>query len=272
MPDPAVPKPRFVVSDLKKPADRLSHWRKIPALTAEAVRLVWRAGRRSFAFVLALQAAAAAGLALQLLVGRAVLQRLMALDAAEAAGGGNALLVGLGILVGVSVLMGVIGAFAAHQQRHLVERVGVHAFDRILDVSTTVDIESFEDPEFFDQLQRARTSGLSKPIDMVTGITTLGMSLLTSIGIGFALATMHALLLPLVVLASVPVLVATLYNSRQAYEFEYAWTPRSRERAYLSQLLTSRATAKEIRLFGATSYLRDRYDRLTGERLDRLRT
>lgn len=258
----------FTILDLKNPSDRLSHWRKIPDLTTEALRLVWRSSRRHFLAVTLLQVCAAAALAVQLLVGRRVLQDLMAVS-----GGGetSSLVPSLSVLIGVTVLMGAVGALVAHQQRHLVELVGVHAFNRILDVATTVEMAAFEDPDFFDQLSRARTSGLSRPIDMVIGITTLVMSLLASLSIGFALATMHALLLPLVVLASIPVLIATLFNSRKAYEFEYAWTPRSRERSYLAQLLMGREPAKEVRLFGATSFLRRRYDALTTERLARLR-
>jgi ATP-binding cassette subfamily B protein len=258
----------FTSLDLKSPSNRLNQWRKIPTLTVEALRLVRHSSPRHFLIVTVLQLAAAVALGVQLLVGREVLQDLISIG-----GGGDpgALVPGLAVIVGATVLVGTIGALVAHQRRHLTELVGLHAFDQILDVATTVDMASFEDPIFFDQLTRARTSGLSRPIEMVNGITTLVMSLLATVSIGVALATMHSLLLPLVVLASIPVLLATLHNSRQAYEFEYAWTPRNRERSYLSQLLMSREAAKEVRLFGATSFLRSRYDVLTEERLARLR-
>ena len=37
-------------------------------------------------------------------------------------------------------------------------------------------------------------------------------------------------------------------------------TPANRERAYLMELLTRREAATEIRVFGATHFLRKRYD------------
>lgn len=259
---------RFTVFQLKGPSDRLSQWRRLPGLTLEALRLVWRAGSRRFVTATALQFGAAAAIGLQLLIGRRVLQELMAISR----GGEEAtsLALELALLVGLTIFLGALGALAAHQQRFLTEIVGRHTFDRIIDVATAVELASFEDPEFYDQLSRARASGMSRPIEMVNGISTLVMAVLTSLGIGVALLTMHPLLLPLVVLAGIPVLLATIHNSRQAYEFEYAWTPQARERMYLMELLTGEEPAKELRVFRATPFLRRRYDALTDERLSRL--
>lgn len=259
---------RFTVFHLKGPSDRLSQWRRLPELTLEALRLVWRASSRRFVTATALQFGAAAAIALQLLIGRRVLQDLMAISR----GGEEAasLALELALLVGMTIFLGALGALAVHQQRFLTEIVGRHTFDRIIDVATAVELASFEDPEFYDQLSRARASGMSRPIEMVNGISTLVMAVLTSLGIGVALLTMHALLLPLVALAGIPVLLATIHNSRQAYEFEYAWTPQARERMYLMELLTGKEPAKEVRVFGATPLLRRRYNALTDERLSRL--
>jgi ATP-binding cassette subfamily B protein len=265
----ASPNRSFTLMQLKGPSDRLALWKRIPELTREAVRLAWRASRRHFATSTALQLLAAGTLAAQLLVARWILQELVAVSrGAEAA----SLFGWIALLLLLTILLGVFGALALHHQRFLTELVARHAFDRIIDVAGRVELASFEDPSFYDQLSRARTSGLSRPIEMVNGISTLVMSVLMSLGIGIALLTMHALLLPLVLLAGIPVLIATLYNSRQAYEFEYGWTPQGRERMYLMELLTGKEPAKEVRVFGASPFLRRRYDALTEERLTRLGT
>jgi ATP-binding cassette subfamily B protein len=238
-------------------------------MMAEALRLAWRAGSRPLAIVVALQFVSAALIAVQLLVGRQVLQRLM--GATGAADTGESLVPAIALLVGTGVLLGAIEALAAHQQRYLSELVANHTYERIVDVASSVDLASFEDPEFYDQLMRARTAALSRPVAVVNGLTGLIMSLLTSLGIGAALTTMHWSLLPLVAAASIPVLVATLYNSRQAYDFEYQWTPQGRERLYLLELLAGKDPAKEVRVFDASPFLRRRFDALTRERVSRLR-
>lgn len=216
-----------------------------------------------------LQFAAGAVIALQLLLGRQVLGDLMAVT--REGGGLASLAPELALLMGATVFVSALGAFAAYQQRLLVELVGRHAHDRIIDVATAVELALFEDPDFYDQLTRARLSGIQRPIEIVNSVCALTMALLTSVGICVALITMQPLLPLLVAVSAIPVLLTTLYNSRQTYEFEYAWTPQSRERAYLMELLTGRGPAKEVRVFGALGFLRRRYDALTMERLSRLR-
>jgi ATP-binding cassette subfamily B protein len=207
---------------------------------------------------------------LQLLVGRQVLQELILVGQGVGEIGG--LIPGLGLLLVAMILLGAFGVYASLQQRFLTELVARHTSQRIIDVATAVPLASFEDPQFYDQLTRARTSGLYRPIEVVNGISMLVMSLLASVSIGFALLTMHPLLLFLSVLAGVPLLLATLHISRKAYEFEYVWTHQGRERAYLMDLLTGRGPAKELRIFDATRFLRRRWDELTDERISYLRT
>ena len=46
-------------------------------------------------------------------------------------------------------------------------------------------------------------------------------ALLTSLGIAFALLQLAPAMLPIVALAGLPLLLATLHNSREAHTFEY---------------------------------------------------
>ena len=259
----------FTLAGLSAPVERGRQWRKVPGLTLGALRLVWRASPRQLVATTALQLAMAASIGAQLLIGRYVLQELITVS--ESGGSLGGLAPEFGVMVLATVLIGALAALNAHQQRLMVELVGRHTFDRIIDVSSAVELDAFETPSFYDQLQRARTSGMFRPIEMVTSVNTLTMGLATTIGIGVALATMHGLLVPLVILAALPLLISTIANSRATYTFEYGMTPHSRERMYVMELLTGRDTAKEVRVFGATRFLRERYDALTLERLERLR-
>ena len=112
-----------------------------------------------------------------------------------------------------------------------------HVYDRIVDVAVDVDMDAYETPGFYDKLERARTSGTFRPIEIVANVGTLVAGVLTSVGVSIALLTIDPLLAPLIGLAAVPLLLATLKNSRQAYLFEYQLTPQGRERTYLVELL-----------------------------------
>jgi len=254
--------------DYRTTTDRLGQVRRIPSLTLVALRLVWAADRRHLVATVVLQAISAGALAVQLLITKELLTTL------GRVGNGSPLhdlYPWLAALALFTAALGVVAALITYEQKLIVELVSRYAFDRIIDVSVAVDLESFEDADFYDQLQRARNSGLYRLIDMVNSLTALTMGLLTSIGIAVVLAVLQPFLLLFVALAAVFPLVATVLNSRKAYAFEHALTAEGRERQYLMELLTERDPAKEIRIFGAGPFLHRRYAALTDERLRLLR-
>ena len=67
----------------------------------------------------------------------------------------RSLLPALAALVAITVALDFAQAIEAEQSRVLGELVGRRALDRVLDVSTRVDLLAFESPEFYDRL-RAR--------------------------------------------------------------------------------------------------------------------
>jgi ATP-binding cassette subfamily B protein len=217
----------------------------------------------------ALQVLLGIGIGVQLLIGRDVLREL--LSSSQTGGGIGPIVPELVILVVITLLLGVLGSVLGNFQASLGELVGIHTFDRIIEVASAVKLSFFEDPGFLDELMRARTTGMFRTLEIVNSINGMVMAILASVAIGAALFSMHALLLPLIILAGIPMLIATLVNSRQAYVFEYSWTTQNRERTYLGDLLTGPSWAKEIRVFSASRFLKLRYDALTRERLNRFR-
>jgi ATP-binding cassette subfamily B protein len=257
------------VYDIFPATNRRAQLRRIPALTRGAIGLVWRSAPRNLLVTVGLQLVTGAVLGAQLLVLRDMLSELIAIN--ESGGSVSAVGPEFALFLGLMLVIGAITALTAQQQRLLTELVGRRAFDEIIAVSSAVELDSFESPWFYDKLQRARTSGLSRPIEIVQSLVALTTSLTTSVGIGFALFVIEPLLVVFVLVAGIPLMLATLYNSGQAYRFEYGMTPNARERTYLMELLTGRESAKEVRAFGSRDFLRGRYDVLTEERLARLR-
>ncbi len=255
--------------DLRRPERLSGRWHQVPRLTIDAMRVAWQASRRELVATLLLQAGAGAAMTLQLLAAQRVLQKLLAIESSGASG--SSLIPVFAVLVGAMIAMGALTALAEQRQRLLGELVAQHALAQIIGISTRVDLAAFENPTFHDQLERARTSAITRSVQMVSSVSGLTLNMLTSGGIAVALLVLEPLLLPLVLVSAVPLLLATVRNSRRAYGFEWAMTSDNRERAYLMELLTRREAAKEIRVFGATAFLRNRYDALTAERLSRMR-
>ncbi len=253
----------------KTEEERRNSWRQVPTLTLDALRVAWQASKRQLLITLGLQTGAGAAMAAQLLAGKVAVEKLLEIN--QPGVSGSDVIPAFVVLIGAMIVMGALLALADRSQRLLGELVAQHAFKQIIGVSTRVEMAAFENPEFHDQLERARTSAITRSILLISSISALTLNALTSAGIAVALLLIEPLLLPLVILSGAPMLLATVLNGRRAYNFEWAMTADNRERAYLMELLTKREPAKEMRVFGATGHLRLRYEFLTGERLEKMR-
>lgn len=243
-------------------------WRDLPHLLADSFRLVWAAGRNIFLLTASLQLVAAVGVAVQLFVGKEVLDAVL--------GAGGELAIGelapwLAALVGITVALDLAQAVQSEQSRVLGELVGRKAVDRVMDVSTRIDLLAFESPDFYDRLQRARSQGQFRALQTVNGLLGMVGAAVASIGIIAALATLQPLLLPFILVGYVPLWIVASLNTRDLYHFSRGMTPSDRQRSYLQNVLMGRNSAKEVRAFNLASFLRARYDRLYDERIDELR-
>ena len=176
------------VKDLRQ-ADRLSSsggWRQVPRLTRDALRVAWSASPRTLIASLLLQAGAGVAMMLQLLAAKFVLDKLVELGFLE-----NITFVDLlpafSLLIGAMVAMGAFMALAEQRQRLLAELVGQHALAQIIGISSRVDMAAFENPNFYDHLERARTSAITRSVQMVSAVSGVTLNILMSAGVAGAL-------------------------------------------------------------------------------------
>ena len=258
---------RAGIDEVWRDADR--SLRRLPVIVVGAVRLVHRAAPRELALSFALQLVAGAGVAVQLLVGRHLLATILQADRLDM--GLRDVLPPLLAFLAVSAALGFAYAVRNDLQRLMAELVGRHAQGHILDVATLVDLEAFESPEFHDRLMRAQVAANFRPINLTVGLLTLTGAVLSVAGLVAALFALQPLLVPFVVLAYVPVWVATVRNSRTQHRFGWGMTPGDRRRQYLATTLSAKTFAQEIRAFDLAGHLRRRYDDLYEERIERIR-
>ena len=258
------------LGEVNAPIDRFAELRRVPRLAFAALGTVRDAAGRPLARSVACQLVLAVLVGVQVYILKELISGLIELSGEADAATGDVTLAFVALVL-VGAFMGVLNAVLMLQERLVSELVGRHVMDRIIDVSTKVPLSLLEDPEYYDHLQRATTAGTFRPLQMVSSLMALLLGLLTSVGIMVALFTLQPVLVPLVVIAAVPVLASTLFNSRQSYTFEYQMTSHARERLHLMELFTEREAAKELRVFSAIGYLRRRYDRLSDERIVRVR-
>ena len=128
---------------------------------------------------------------------------------------------------------------------------------RLMEHANTLDLLSFEDPVFYDKMERARRQTTAR-LGMLASLAGMGQQLLTLLSMLSTVIFFSPWLLVLLVAAIVPVFFGETRFALLNYSMLYRYTPERRELDYLRYLGASNESAKEIRIFGLGSYLVDR--------------
>jgi len=129
---------------------------------------------------------------------------------------------------------------------------------RLIEHAATLALEHFEDPEFYDHLERARrqTVGRLGLLSILLGTAQNLLTLATLLG---ALIALSPWLLVLLTVAVLPSFLGETHFAGLSYSLLWRWTPERRQLDYLRWVASSDATAKEIKLFDLSDHFRDRY-------------
>lgn len=231
---------------------------------------MWSAARAPFIWLVVLQLTGAGLLAAQVLSVQWALDGILSLGSPDSSV--STVATSVALLALLTAATAVIGAVQGSLSRYVGESVARAMWHRVLDVSTTVGLKQFESPEFFDRLERVRSSALTRPFQVTNGVIACIGAIAAGTGLAITLASFNPLLLPLLLLSGVPVLLTSRQESRLEFRFNVAQTQRIRRRQYTSILLTGRDEAKEVRAFGLAPNLRARFDVLYAEYLEALRS
>ncbi len=128
----------------------------------------------------------------------------------------------------------------------------------LMEHAATLDLAFFEDPDFYDKLERARRQTVGR-IGLLTQLLTMGQSLITLISLGAGLFVFNPWLLLLLIVAVLPSFLGETHFASLQYSLLYQWTPERRQLDYLRYIGASNETAKEIQMFGLAKWLTERY-------------
>ena len=178
-------------------------------------------------------------------------------------------------LLAVEFAIGSLGAVLARAVEYWDGRIAdefvKHCGLLVMKHASTLDLESFEDPSFYDQLERARCQstdriGILRPL----GETIQQLITLASLSIGVILFS--PLMLVLLIIAVVPAFLGESYFVSLAYSLTYSLVPLRREMDYLRDLGTKKESAKELKLFKLGDFLHDRFSQINDEVISRSRS
>jgi ATP-binding cassette subfamily B protein len=129
---------------------------------------------------------------------------------------------------------------------------------RLMEHAATLDLYQFEDPAFYDQLERARRQTTSR-IGLLAQLLSMGQDAVTLGSLGVALLVYSPWLLLLLAVAVVPGFLSETHFAGLEYSLLFRYTPERRRLDYLRYIGASDETAKEVQLFGLAPWLIERF-------------
>jgi len=135
---------------------------------------------------------------------------------------------------------------------------------RLMRHAALLDLQHFEDPDFFDKMQRARRQTMGR-VALMSQTLGMGQQVLTLVSLLGALVAFNPWLLAILVVAILPSFLGETAYAGIAYSFMFQWTQQRRELDYYRWVASELAPAKEIKLFGLSDHFIRRYGELAEE-------
>ncbi len=252
--------------------ERFRALRHVPAL----LRLVWGTHRGYAAGVAVLRVVRAAFPVLTLWVGKLIIDAVVAATrtagaaAAPTAAAHAAALTRLWHLLALEVALVVagdlLGRASSLLESLLGDRFSNRTSIRLMEHAATLDLAQFEDPAFYDKLERARRQTTGR-IGLFTQLLGMAQDSLTLASLVATMAAFDWRLLLLLVAAILPSFVGETHFAGLGYSLLFRWTPERRQLDYLRYVGASDKTAKEVQSFGLAPWLVGRY-RVLADRFD----
>src|SRR5437762_1100709 len=244
-------------------AERLAALRYLPPL----LKLVYQTHRGYTVAILALRAVRAFVPLAVLWVGKLIIDGVIAAMRAQAAGA-TVDWWHLGGLVGLELGIAVVGEALARLSSLLESLLGDLFANRLsvrlMEHAATLDLAQFEDAEIYDHLERARRQTTGR-IGLFTLLLGTAQDLITLISLAGVLLLQLPWLLLLLVIAVVPAFLGEAHFASLGYSLLFHWTPERRLLDYLRYMGASDESAKEVKLFGLSRFLVDRYAKLSDQ-------
>lgn len=234
---------------------RLGLWsmlRIMPSLILTTVRLARRADAAALRLVAVAETGRGVAQAVGLVAVNAVLEALLA--GGQAPERLRAAVPALAVVAVTALLGAVLSSASTYGSGRLEPKVERAATERYLERAARVELAAIEDDEFHRLLDTAQYGAVSarRMIDYCVQVVNALLSMAASASV---LTVLHPVLLPLLVLMTVPSMWGTLVIARRRYASFRTWVQHVRASRLLSGELTATDPAAEIRVHQAGPFL-----------------
>jgi ATP-binding cassette subfamily B protein len=163
---------------------------------------------------------------------------------------------------GIAVSIGVFGRIIDYLDALLAGKYMHYISVRVMEHAASLDLLAYEDPAFYDRLERARVQATDR-LYMIQAIGRLIQQVITTITLSVSIMLFSPWLLLLLVVGVIPAFVGETHFAFLGYAKNFRQTPIRRQLDYLRILGGSKEAAKELKLFGLKNFLTNRFEGLS---------
>ena len=250
-----------VMQDALTWRDRLKALRYV----APFVKLVWQTHRGYTLTIVVVRLTRAVAPVVTLWIGKLTIDAIIALRAKAGS------LRHLAMLIGIEIGL-VFATEALKRASSLIESLLGDLFTNqtsilLMEHAAQLDLYKFEDPVFYDKLERARRQTNGR-IKLLTILLSTAQDAVTLISLAAALSMHSPWLLMLLVITVLPSFLGETHFASMEYSLLYRQTPQRRLLDYLRFIGTSDRMAKEVQLFQMAPWLIRRHRTLAQQFYD----
>jgi ATP-binding cassette, subfamily B, bacterial len=162
----------------------------------------------------------------------------------------------------LAVATGVLGRVIDYLDALLAGKYTHHVSVRVMEHAAGLDLVAYEDPAFYDRLERARVQATDR-LYMIQAIGRLIQQVITTITLSISIMLFSPWLLLLLIVGVLPAFVGETHFAFLGYAKNFRQTPIRRQLDYLRILGGSKEAAKELKLFGLKDFLTARFKGLS---------
>jgi ATP-binding cassette subfamily B protein len=144
----------------------------------------------------------------------------------------------------------------------LADRYTHYVSIRVMDQASKLDLTTYEDPIFYDRLERARVQATDR-LAMIQQMGRLLQQSVTTLAFTGVLLQSSPWLLLLMAAGVLPSFVGETHYAFLGYAKNFRQTPAKRQMDYLRQVAGSREGAKELKVFGLSGFLTGRFRQIS---------
>lgn len=164
----------------------------------------------------------------------------------------------------LAILAGLMGRLIDYLDALLAGRYTHYVSIRVMEHAAGLDLIAYEDPVFYDRLERARVQATDR-LYMIQAIGRLIQQAITTLTLSISIMVFSPWLLLLLVVGVIPAFVGETHFAFLGYAKNFRQTPVRRQLDYLRTLGGSKEAAKELKLFGLRGFLTDRFRTLSSQ-------